>query len=331
MLPAPGPEPVYSRGTLDWIACSWKPTDPPSIVINPGSPCEAVLPFGPPNSTEWSRVAASVGTVPINTCSCGACESAALCTAPSPTASPAAPSCVSAMAPCGTPWPGTAAATPRSAGGCASGGHHHPCGVAVRAPPTTGLRIPQLRLGLRPRVAAHHRPGLRRPRRPRLLAPVGGQRAARQYRWGHRPHRGRHHEDRPPAPSPRPRRGSRACSGPSGASAGTRHARADGILGEGRYVRSLDAWDLGRASKMARWGLGARFGTIEEAESVVVQAGRNAMLSYRSWQEFSAGYILGRCLHFDEEEFGDWYEDMVSTHRILMSDAGSPWLNIPFQ
>ncbi|MFF1690467.1 MULTISPECIES: DUF1266 domain-containing protein [unclassified Streptomyces] len=107
--------------------------------------------------------------------------------------------------------------------------------------------------------------------------------------------------------------------------------RADGILGEGRYVRSLDAWHLGRASKMARWGLGARFGTIEEAESVVVQAGRSAMLSYRSWQEFSAGYILGRCLHFDEEEFGDWYEDMVSAHRILMSDAGSPWLNIPFQ
>ncbi|MFF2507438.1 DUF1266 domain-containing protein [Streptomyces sp. NPDC058067] len=107
--------------------------------------------------------------------------------------------------------------------------------------------------------------------------------------------------------------------------------RADGVLGEGQYVRSVDAWDLGRASKMARWGLGARFGTLEEAESAVTQAGRAAMLSHRSWQDFSAGYILGRCLHFDEEEFGDWYEDMVSAHRILMSESGSPWLNIPFQ
>jgi hypothetical protein len=107
--------------------------------------------------------------------------------------------------------------------------------------------------------------------------------------------------------------------------------RADGILDEGRYVISVEAWDLGRASKMARWGLGARFGTLKEAESAVVEAGRKAALEYRSWRDFSAGYILGRCLHFDEEEFGDWYTDMVEAHRILMSEPGSPWLNIPFR
>jgi hypothetical protein len=107
--------------------------------------------------------------------------------------------------------------------------------------------------------------------------------------------------------------------------------RADGVLDENRYVSSVEAWDLGRASKMARWGLGARFGTLAEAESAVIKAGRAASLEYRSWQDFSAGYILGRCLHFDEEEFGDWYQDMVEAHRILMSDPGSPWLNIPFR
>ncbi|MFF7971894.1 hypothetical protein [Streptomyces sp. NPDC007905] len=36
-------------------------------------------------------------------------------------------------------------------------------------------------------------------------------------------------------------------------------------------------------------------------------------------------------VYFDEEEFGDWYQDMLEAHRILMSDAGSPWLNIPFR
>lgn len=107
--------------------------------------------------------------------------------------------------------------------------------------------------------------------------------------------------------------------------------RADGVLDENRYVSSVEAWDLGRASKMARWGLGARFGTLREAESAVIQAGRSAALSYRSWQDFSAGYILGRALHFDDEEFGEWYQSMVEAHRILMSEPGSPWLNIPFR
>ncbi|MEU7552537.1 DUF1266 domain-containing protein [Streptomyces sp. NPDC044571] len=106
--------------------------------------------------------------------------------------------------------------------------------------------------------------------------------------------------------------------------------RADGILGEDRFVRSVEAWDYGRASQMARWGLGARFGTIEEAEDAVIRAGRVCRLSYRSWEDLSAGFILGRCLQFDEEEYGHWYTDMAATHRALMSDPGSPWLNLPW-
>jgi hypothetical protein len=52
---------------------------------------------------------------------------------------------------------------------------------------------------------------------------------------------------------------------------------------------------------------------------------------YDSWQDFSAGYILGRCLHFDGEEFGEWYSNMLEAHRILTTDPGSPWLNIPWK
>ncbi|MBK3571296.1 DUF1266 domain-containing protein, partial [Streptomyces sp. MBT62] len=115
------------------------------------------------------------------------------------------------------------------------------------------------------------------------------------------------------------------------ASSSDARMRADGILDENRHVTSVEAWDLGRASKMARWGLGARFCTLPETESALVRAGRAASLAYRSWPDFSAGYILGRCLHFDEEEFGPWYQDMVAAHRILTSDPGSPWLNIPFR
>ncbi|MEV4170941.1 DUF1266 domain-containing protein [Nonomuraea sp. NPDC049709] len=107
--------------------------------------------------------------------------------------------------------------------------------------------------------------------------------------------------------------------------------RADGLLAEGRFVQSVEAWDYGRASKMARWGLGARYCSLEEAERAVLHAGRVSRINYRSWEDFSAAYILGRCLHFDEEEFGDWYGEMLDAHRILTTDPNSPWLNIPFR
>lgn len=40
-------------------------------------------------------------------------------------------------------------------------------------------------------------------------------------------------------------------------------------------------------------GVGARYATVHEAESVAVQAGRSAYLAYRCWADFLVGYILG--------------------------------------
>ncbi|QMV20981.1 DUF1266 domain-containing protein [Streptomyces sp. SCUT-3] len=106
--------------------------------------------------------------------------------------------------------------------------------------------------------------------------------------------------------------------------------RADGLLAQGKFVRTVEAWDYGRAVSMARWGLGARYCTLQEAERAVVRAGSVSRTNYRSWEEFSAAYVLGRCLHFDEEEFGEWYQDMLAAHRLLTTDPASPWLNIPW-
>ncbi|MFX4295256.1 DUF1266 domain-containing protein [Streptomyces bohaiensis] len=106
--------------------------------------------------------------------------------------------------------------------------------------------------------------------------------------------------------------------------------RADGLLVGEDVVRSVLAWDFGRASAMARWGLGARYCEPEETRRALLTTGANAREVYRGWGEYAAGYILGRCLHFDDEAFGSWYTDMVAVHRILTSDVESPWLSVPW-
>ncbi|OLT36107.1 hypothetical protein BJF79_31415 [Actinomadura sp. CNU-125] len=101
--------------------------------------------------------------------------------------------------------------------------------------------------------------------------------------------------------------------------------RADGLLGPDERVESVYGYDFGRAVNMARWGLGAGFCEADEAEKCVTTAGQRAHRVYGSWESFSAGYVLGRMLRFDEGEFGQWYARSVVGHRILAEDPASPW------
>lgn len=107
--------------------------------------------------------------------------------------------------------------------------------------------------------------------------------------------------------------------------------RADGLLAGDARVRSVLAWDFGRASCLARWGLGAQLCGLAETRQAVLRAGEAARRVYQSWGDFAAGYVLGRCLHFDGEEFGDWYTDMAAVHRLLTTESESPWLSVPWQ
>jgi hypothetical protein len=101
--------------------------------------------------------------------------------------------------------------------------------------------------------------------------------------------------------------------------------RADGLLPPDGRVESVYGYDFGRAVNMARWGLGAGYCDAEEAEKCVLAAGYRANQVYTSWGAFSAGYVLGRMLRFDEGEFGEWYERSLAGHRILAEDPDSPW------
>ncbi|OEU97022.1 DUF1266 domain-containing protein [Streptomyces oceani] len=106
--------------------------------------------------------------------------------------------------------------------------------------------------------------------------------------------------------------------------------RADGLLSADEYVVSARAYDYGRAVPFARWGLGARLASPEQAEFAVLKAGERSREWYDSWGEFSAGYTLGRALRFDDGSFGHMYGSALSPHRLLMGEPLSPWRTIPF-
>ncbi|WP_244184592.1 DUF1266 domain-containing protein [Streptomyces cellostaticus] len=329
MLPAPEPHRIFECRTFGWFARVWKSTDPPWIVVNPGSPCEAFLPSAPPHSGNWARYSIDspdfsmrlhtlqVGGPLHGPVAHGLACGALLCVNNG--------SVWNAMA-----WHGTGYRLERKRlrewwGITAREGWQ--CALANLISRESHSAIWDFTLGMRRTIArdfgGHVDVGYWRQAAANVIrANSEGSVVVT--------------EDGATKTEPRPESETEARIEGIQRLIGriTRYEarmRADGVLDESRYVSSVDAWDLGRASKMARWGLGARFGTLEETESAVIQAGRAAALSYKSWQDFSAGYILGRCLHFDEEEFGEWYQDMVEAHRILMSDPGSPWLNIPFQ
>lgn len=107
--------------------------------------------------------------------------------------------------------------------------------------------------------------------------------------------------------------------------------REDRLLPPDGYVRSTAAWDLGRASAMARWGRSTRFCTQAEMFDALRELSREARSRYASWQEFGLGYLLGRCLHLDDENFGSWYTEAKDNHERLLSYELSPWLTVPFR
>ncbi|AXG82890.1 DUF1266 domain-containing protein [Streptomyces paludis] len=107
--------------------------------------------------------------------------------------------------------------------------------------------------------------------------------------------------------------------------------RADGLLPPDGRVSTTVAYDYGRAVNVARWGLSARFCDPHEAEQAIVYAGALSKSAYGSWEEFSAGYALGRVLRFDDEEYGEYYTRIVAAHGVLTEHEGSPWRHIPWR
>ena len=105
----------------------------------------------------------------------------------------------------------------------------------------------------------------------------------------------------------------------------------DGVLPPGAVVRTVRAYDYGRAVNLARWGVNAGYADERAAVEHIIRAGAAAMHHHGSWTELSAGFVLGRALAFDEGAFGPYYTDSVAAHKVLVSDPRSPWLNLPWR
>ncbi|MFI1203382.1 DUF1266 domain-containing protein [Streptomyces sp. NPDC020883] len=106
--------------------------------------------------------------------------------------------------------------------------------------------------------------------------------------------------------------------------------RTDGVLPPDGRVGSLAALDLAHAVGLVRWGLGARLCAPPQAEQAVLRVATRAAEVYGSWEEFAAGYALGRVLAFDNGWFGPAYAETTHLHRVLTQDPASPWRGLPF-
>jgi hypothetical protein len=106
--------------------------------------------------------------------------------------------------------------------------------------------------------------------------------------------------------------------------------RSDGLLPPQGFVGSVLAYNYGRAVTFARCGVSVGLAERGEAEAAILRVGELSRWLYRSWEEFSAAYVLGRVLSFGDEAFETSYAGAVKPHRVLAQDPGSPWRNLPF-
>ncbi|WP_424889523.1 DUF1266 domain-containing protein [Streptomyces sp. XH2] len=343
MLPVPVPDPVFVSRSLEWYGRAWQDADPPFLAVNPGSPCEAFLPTTPAHRAVWRQHHERARNARSADSACGQSHAHGTLRAlhvGGPLHGPVAHGLA-----CGALLFVKNGELWNSMAYHGTGYHHERhrlaefWGVTSREEWSRSQEqllnadmvsdVWQFVLGVRHALARdfagavtveHWRESAERVLR-RRIEEAGEARI-----------------------TPEGVTQGRTVSAAEAESqvAGVRRMigriaryearfRADGLLPEGSFIRTTEAWDYGRASGMARWGLGARFCTLEEAEQAVLRAGRAAQSAYRSWEDFSAGFTLGRCLHFDEEEFGSWYQEMVDAHRLLTTDPASPWLNIPWK
>lgn len=85
-------------------------------------------------------------------------------------------------------------------------------------------------------------------------------------------------------------------------------------------IKTLAAWDYGRVSIIARYGVAAGFLDEVIAWEHLQLAAKNAVESYSSWREYTAAHVLGRAI-----AFGNDSHDMKEVLEFLFNHDESPF------
>ncbi|MEV0368801.1 DUF1266 domain-containing protein [Streptomyces sp. NPDC050636] len=306
MLPPWQPQQFFDRVSVDELAQDW-PNDKWQLAVNPGTPCAALLAASPAHRAAWMRIRAHVGV-----------------------------------------RPGGLLAT--HFGGPLHGPLAH--GLACGAPIAVHHSVPWNELGT---VFLDHAADAQTLReqwsvvdpaswQQRLDQLLGGQFVPADTEAALRARASKEPKDAADMEAAKGAQGSKGSEGSKGLEGGAGTApeipeivgryeerfRTDGLLPADGRVVSLVALDYAHAVNLVRWGLGARLCGPQQAEQAVQRVGAQAKEVYGSWEEFAAGYALGRMLAFDNGWFGPQYAETVHIHRVLLQDPGSPWRALAF-
>jgi hypothetical protein len=87
-------------------------------------------------------------------------------------------------------------------------------------------------------------------------------------------------------------------------------------------------WDYARIINLSRAGFDAGYLTREEALDTIMRCTNPIRTMYSSWKQLSVSYQFARCVWNSIEK--DDFQDMMAGMEVLLTDADSPWVKIPF-
>lgn len=93
------------------------------------------------------------------------------------------------------------------------------------------------------------------------------------------------------------------------------------------YRQSIAAWDMGRLVLVTRCCFDAGYISDQEAWQYILNARQLSQRAYKSWEEFAAGYVIGRAM---------WSGNTMTLPGIigitqgLLADQESPWKECSF-
>jgi hypothetical protein len=94
-------------------------------------------------------------------------------------------------------------------------------------------------------------------------------------------------------------------------------------------ITNIDAYNLSRGINLTRWAYQLKFISEEESWQYINKMAHKIFQIYRSWEELSVSYIMGRILY--SESIDEFYETQLECHRELTTNPESPWLKLNWE